>query len=174
MGCGSAAALAPSSAVAKLRRCILVVIAGVSVAWVVLLTFRPRLPMHGGRDVAEWLQIGYGFGMTRDPADRAEADAAVRAIGAAAVPYPIQELGATHSAHACRAASISREWRILGYGYRYPDERRRRALGGLAALGTAAAFAAPAIAPYTRDPELRADAQFALDIITGRRFALPE
>ena len=70
------------------RRRILIVLTVVFLASVLLLALQSRLPMHDGRDLASWLQIGYGVGMTHEPADKDEADVAVRADGVCELREP--------------------------------------------------------------------------------------
>jgi hypothetical protein len=125
----------------------------------------PREPAWNGHPLRYWLQIGYGTGMTHGENDREDADAAVRHIGAAALPMLVRELGAKHSYTRWRVVQFLQSHSIYCVRYHYPDERRRRAVGGFQALGSVAAPVLPQIRGYLSDLELRDDAQRAIEAI---------
>jgi len=145
-----------------------IIIAGLlamaSVALIMILS-TPREPSWDGQPLSYWLQIGYGSGMTHGETDREDADAAVRHIGVAALPFLVRELGAKYSHARWRLVQLLQKQPIISVSYRYPDERRARAVGALQALGGVAAPVLPEIRRYLSDPELRSDAHSAIDAI---------
>jgi hypothetical protein len=118
----------------------------------------PHEPKWDGQSLSCWLQIGYGVGMTHGETDKDDADAAIRHIGTDALPILVRELGA-------RLVQLLQKQSIISVSYRYPDERRRRAVGAFEALRGVAAPVLPQIRLYLGDPELQADAQSAIDAI---------
>jgi hypothetical protein len=118
-----------------------------------------------GESLSYWLQIGYGTGMTHGETDRDDADVAVRHVGTNALPYLIRELGATYSPTRWRLVQLAQRQSFISVSYRYPDERRSRAIGAFQALGRIAAPALPQLRCYLADPELRGDAQRVIDAI---------
>ena len=139
-------------------------LAATVVAGVVALTL-PREPAWDGQPLSDWLQIGYGTGMTHGDTDRDDADAAVRHIGTAALPILVRELGAKHSHTRWRLVQFLQSHSIYCLRYPYPDERRSRAVGAFHALRGVATPALPEIRRYLSDPELQSDAQSAIDAI---------
>lgn len=139
-------------------------LAAMVVAGVVALS-SSREPAWDGQPLSYWLQIGYGTGMTHGDTDRDDADAAVRHIGTAALPILVRELGAKYSHTRWQLVQFLQRHSIYCLSYRYPDERRSRALGAFQALRGVATPALPEIRPYLSDPELKSDAQSAIDAI---------
>jgi len=125
----------------------------------------PREPSYEGYPLSCWLQIGYGTGMTHGETDREDADAAIKHIGTNALPYLVKELGATYSHVRWKLFHLLRNQSIIPVSYRYPDERRRRAIEGFVALGRVGTPALPQISQHLADPELRGDAQQAINAI---------
>ena len=103
--------------------------------------------------------------MTHGETDRDDADAAVRHIGTDALPFLVRELGAKYSPTLWRLVQLFQRQSIISVRYRYPDERRSQSVGGFQALRRVAAPALPQIRLYLSDPELRGDAQSAIDAI---------
>jgi len=77
----------------------------------------------------------------------------------------VRELGATYSHKRWKLVQLLQRQSIISVSYRYPDERRARAVGAFQALGRIAAPALPEIRRYLSAPELRSDAQSAIDAI---------
>ena len=124
-------------------------------------------PRWDGETLGYWLQIGYGTGMTHGDTDKDDADVAVRHIGTNALPYLAQELGVKFSLTRWRLQQLAQKQSLIYISYRYPDERRRRAIGAFQALGNIAEPVLPKIQRYLADSELRDDAQAAIDAILG-------
>ncbi len=133
-----------------------------------LALFTSRDPECQGYKLSDWLQIGYGAGMTHGETDREDADQAVRQIGAKAIPYLVRELGVKYSELHWNLYQLARKQSFIQVSFRYPDERRSRAIGGFQALGKTAAPALPKLRNYLNDPELRDDAQMVIDAIAGK------
>ena len=127
----------------------------------------PREPSWNGYPLRSWLQSGYGSGMTHGDSDQDEADEAIRHIGTEALPILIRELGATDSPIRWRLFQFCQNHSVPWFRHEYPDERRSRAVAAFQALRGLAAPALPEIRRYLSDPELKMDAQRAMDAILG-------
>lgn len=148
---------------------VLVFVAIATTAAFLCVAIMPREPSWEGMTLAQWLQTGYGTGMTHMEDDRERADRAMRQMGTRTLPYLVRELGAKHSTLKWRLSNLTRNCGLLHIRYMYADERRERAVAAFQALGSIATPVSPRLRDYLSDPELQKHAQEALDAIEGRR-----
>ena len=151
-----------------MRRFIIVLCGAIlsGAAWIAVGKAPPE-PTWAGYSLSDWLQSGYGSGMTHVEGDWEEADEAVRGMGTNAIPYLVRELGAKHSPLKWWFVKMTWKQSLVHVPYTPADERRERAIAAFEALGSVATSAVATIRVYLTDPELKRDAVDALNGING-------
>ncbi len=135
------------------------VLAALLVAGTLLSIFRWREPSYRGVKLKDWL-ISYD---NSTPAW--QTDEAVRAMGKPALPFLVEMLEATDSNSKRALIELAEDFDIRHGEYVPAEKQRRRALGGLRALGPEAKSAVALLMSALRKDETRKGAALALGAI---------